>query len=39
MTRHIPPILSISRRALLDLIIPLLAFAGDAPRFMGVRIV
>jgi hypothetical protein len=38
MTRHIPPILSRPRRTLLDLIIPLLAFAGGVPRFMGVRI-
>ena len=37
MTRHIPPILSRSRRTLLDLVIPLLASIGDAPRFMGVR--
>ena len=32
-----PPILSRGRRILLDLIIPLLAFAGGVPRFMGVR--
>ena len=38
MTRHIPPILSISRRTLLDLIIPLLAFAGmmEILRWLGV---
>jgi len=32
-----PPILSRSRRILLDLIIPLLASIGGVPRFMGVR--
>ena len=32
-----PPILSRGRRILLDLIIPLLAFVGGVPRFMGVR--
>ena len=37
MTRHIPPIMTRSRRILLDLIIPLLASIGGVPRFMGVR--
>ena len=38
MTRHIPPILSRSRRILLDLIIPLLAFVGmmEILRWLGV---
>jgi len=34
---HIPPIMTRGRRILLDLVIPLLASIGDAPRFMGVR--
>lgn len=32
-----PPIMSRGRRILLDLVIPLLAFAGGVPRFLGVR--
>ncbi len=38
MTRHIPPIMTRGRRILLDLIIPLLAFAGmmEILRWLGV---